>query len=193
MTASALQLQGRANTVENGRRAPFDFYVTPPECTLALLTAERFDGGIWEPACGNGAISKVLEDYDYRVDSTDIVDRGYCNEVIDFLSAPDNIRVANIVTNPPFNLATEFAAKAVHHARNKVALLLPIQFLAGTKRHAEIFATRPPARVHVFSGRKTLWRGDDPNPKKTGGMGTFAWFVWDTATLPGPPVIGWLP
>lgn len=32
-----------------------DFYRTPPEATHALLDRERFDGIIWEPACGDGA------------------------------------------------------------------------------------------------------------------------------------------
>ena len=41
-------------------RAAYEFYPTPPEATLALLSAETFDGSIWEPACGEGHIAKVL-------------------------------------------------------------------------------------------------------------------------------------
>lgn len=33
------------------KRAPFEFYPTPPEATRALLSVENFDGDIWEPAC----------------------------------------------------------------------------------------------------------------------------------------------
>lgn len=38
-----------------------DYYPTPPEATQALLGVESFDGDIWEPACGDGAICRVLE------------------------------------------------------------------------------------------------------------------------------------
>ena len=37
-----------------------DFYPTPPNAVYALLGAERFCGVVWEPACGDGAISKIL-------------------------------------------------------------------------------------------------------------------------------------
>jgi len=43
------------------KRAAYEFYPTPPEATRALLSVECFEGDIWEPACGDGAISKVLE------------------------------------------------------------------------------------------------------------------------------------
>ncbi|PID44236.1 MAG: hypothetical protein CSB48_02440 [Proteobacteria bacterium] len=33
------------------KRAPFEFYPTPPEAVRALLSVEQFDGSIWEPAC----------------------------------------------------------------------------------------------------------------------------------------------
>ena len=59
----------KASTIIGGKspknsRNAADFYATPRECTNALL--DNFDwlfrgGRIWEPACGDGAISKVLE------------------------------------------------------------------------------------------------------------------------------------
>jgi hypothetical protein len=58
-------------------RAPYEFYPTPPEATRALLSVETFDGTIWEPACGRGAISTVLETAGYQVVSTDLVQRDY--------------------------------------------------------------------------------------------------------------------
>src|SRR3546814_8432653 len=54
-----------------------DFYPSPRSATLALLSVERFEGTIWEPACGNGAISRVLEEQGHEVVSTDLIDRGY--------------------------------------------------------------------------------------------------------------------
>ena len=38
-----------------------DFFPTPAWATEALVDNERFDGDIWECACGNGAMSRVLE------------------------------------------------------------------------------------------------------------------------------------
>ena len=37
-----------------------DFYPTPAWATFALIDNERFVGDIWEPACGDGAMSAVL-------------------------------------------------------------------------------------------------------------------------------------
>ena len=59
------------------RRVPHDFYPTPPEAIRALLSVETFEGSIWEPACGDGAISKVLLEAGHEVVSTDLIDRGY--------------------------------------------------------------------------------------------------------------------
>ncbi|MDX2159134.1 MAG: hypothetical protein SFW09_21730 [Hyphomicrobiaceae bacterium] len=46
---------------------------TPPEATRALLSVERFDGPIWEPACGLGHISNVLTEAGNEVVSTDLI------------------------------------------------------------------------------------------------------------------------
>ena len=49
-----------AKTNRNGMRPETDFYPTPPEATRALLDVESFYDTVWEPACGDGAISKEL-------------------------------------------------------------------------------------------------------------------------------------
>ena len=61
----------------DGLRAKDDFYATPAKTTEALLSVEDFDGPVWEPCCGEGHMSKVLKDHGLRVQSTDLVDRGY--------------------------------------------------------------------------------------------------------------------
>lgn len=83
------------------KRAAYEFYPTPPEATRALLSAEGFEGSIWEPACGDGAISKVLEAAGYQVVSTDLIDRGYGAGGHDFLKS-DKPLAKNIITNPPY-------------------------------------------------------------------------------------------
>lgn len=83
------------------KRAAYEFYPTPPEAVRALLSVESFSGSIWEPACGDGAISKVLEAAGYQVISTDLIDRGYGAGGQDFLKS-DRPLAKNIITNPPY-------------------------------------------------------------------------------------------
>ena len=83
-----------------------DFYPTSPDAVEALLMVEKFDGPIWEPACGDGAICKVLEANGYTVVATDLIDRGYGESPHDFLTS--NLTCDNIITNPPFILAEDF-------------------------------------------------------------------------------------
>ena len=54
-----------------------DFYPTPEWATHALIENEYFSGTIWEPACGNGAMSRVLKKVSADVYSSDLYDRGY--------------------------------------------------------------------------------------------------------------------
>ena len=53
---------------KRGDRQKDDFYATPPEATQKLLDVEKFDGKIYEPCCGQGHISKVLNDNGYDVE-----------------------------------------------------------------------------------------------------------------------------
>ena len=76
-----------------------DFFPTPAWATYALIDNETFKGDIWESACGNGAMSNVLEQAASTVISSDLYDRGYGEAGVDFLRAKR--RADNIVTNPP--------------------------------------------------------------------------------------------
>jgi hypothetical protein len=82
-------------------REPDDFYATPPECTEALIAAEgdRLPLTVWDPCCGAGDISTVLQRHGCEVVSTDLVDRGYGQGRVDFLSqktAPARAIVTNL-------------------------------------------------------------------------------------------------
>lgn len=152
-----------------------DFFPTPAWATHALIDNERFAGGIWESACGNGAMSKVLAQTGQAVTSTDLYHRGYGDGGIDFLDA--DWSADNIVTNPPYNAAEGFVRTGVKFARKKFALLLRLAFLEGANRANTIFAEAPPSRVWVFSERITFY----PAGAVQQGSGTtaYAWFVWD--------------
>jgi len=164
-----------------------DFYPTPLWATHALLKYENFDGDIWECACGDGAMSRVLESEGNHVTSTDLYDRGYGESGVDFLS---EVRSAsNIVTNPPYNSAQKFVEHGVNIAQNKMALLLRLAFLEGGHRGKTIFTDCPPSRVWVFSERITFY----PSGVKVKGSGTtaYAWFVWDKHAAPETK-LGWI-
>lgn len=165
-----------------------DFYPTPPEGTRALLAVEKFDGPIWEPACGRGDMSRVLEESGYEVTSTDLIDRGYGQSQRDFLMEWQTV-APNIVTNPPFKMAEEFARHALHLTTGKVAMLCRLAWLEGKGRRA-LFEETPLARVWVFAGRLSMQRGELGKTGQ-GGMLAFAWFVWEHGHE-GPPALGWI-
>ena len=187
MDGSTLWAQNTAADAE--RREKNDFYPTPPEGTRALLAVERFEGPIWEPACGDGAISRVLQDAGYDVSSSDLIDRGYGEPRVDFLMEWKS-RAPNIVTNPPFKLAQQFVERALALTTGKVAILARLAWLEGKARRS-MFEATPLARVWVFSERLTMLRGGWDGGKGGGSMTAFAWFVWDHRHK-GPPTLGWI-
>lgn len=174
--------------VDKANREKDDFYPTPPEGTLALLAVESFDGPIWEPACGDGAISKVLQSAGYDVVSTDLVNRGFGEHGVDFLMEW-RPRAPNIVTNPPFKMVAPFMRQSLQLSTGKVAMLLRLACLEGRERR-EIFDSTPLARVWVFSRRLSMKRGGYDG-ETSGGMLAFAWFVWEHGYT-GKPTLGWI-
>jgi hypothetical protein len=152
-----------------------DFFPTPDWATHALIDNEKFEGSIWEPACGDGSMARVLETTGCSVVSSDLFDRGYGEAGIDFLETSRDFD--NIVTNPPYNAAEGFVRAGLAQSRRKLALLLRLAFLEGANRQRTIFAAIPPARVWVFSERITFY----PAGAVRQGSGTtaYAWFVWD--------------
>ena len=165
-----------------------DFYPTPAWATVALVENEPFKGDIWECACGDGAMTNVLESNGNSVRSSDLYERGFGESGVDFRSAEQ--KSDNIITNPPFNAAEEFVHSGLRNADKKFALLLRLAFLEGAGRQHSIFNKAPPSRVWVFSERITFY----PKNVEQKGSGTtaYAWFVWDR-DHPGPTELKWLP
>lgn len=173
--------------IDKENREKDDFYSTPPEGTRALLAVEKFEGPIWEPACGEGHISKVLIESGYEVISSDLVERGYGESRVDFLMEWTP-RAPNIITNPPFKNSTSFIKKALSLSTGKIALLMRLQALEGAER-AAVYRESPLARVHVFSRRLTLLKNG--NPIDSTGMMAIAWFVFEHGYM-GKPTLGWI-
>jgi hypothetical protein len=152
-----------------------DYFPTPAWATFALLDNENFKGETWECACGDGAMSKVLESACKKVSSSDLFDRGYGDHGIDFTAS--SRQVQNIITNPPYNSAEQFVDAGLKQSKNKFALLLRLAFLEGANRSRTIFALHPPARVWVFSERITFYPAGAE--RKGSGTTAYAWYVWD--------------
>lgn len=174
------------------KRQALDFFVTPGWATEALLEREVFPGKVWEPACGDGAISRLFVAAGYRVRSTDLAVRRFSpSGGVDFLAQDTAPGVGSIVTNPPFARWTEFAAHALRLGVRKVALLSKVTSLEGIGRQ-RLFAEHPPSRVWVFARRVNMHAGDKvgDGPAEIQGI-AFSWFVWErhhTGTQ-----IGWIP
>lgn len=178
----------------NSIRAPFEFYPTPPEATRALLSAESFEGPLWEPACGNGAIAKELLAAGYAVTATDIVDWGYGEPGCDFLNA-ERARGRDIITNPPYGygLADAFVRQALRFTAEtggRVAMLMNIASLCHPARH-ESFIRKPPSIVYALDDC-ICWPCGQPNlaTRRTSDH-RYAWLIWDQQNR-GPTTLRWL-
>ena len=171
----------------NGKREINDFYPTPGHVIEELLKREEFIGNIWECACGDGAISKVLKDRGYDVYSTDLIDRNY-GDTLDFLKS-DYVS-DNIVTNPPYKLALEFLLHAKKLSKNKIAMFLQTVWLESACRY-EMFQDKefPLKTVYQFSKRVSLYKSGIK--LKNSGTVAYAWYVWDKNYV-GKPMIEWI-
>jgi hypothetical protein len=168
-----------------------DLYETPPEAVRALLAVEKIPAGaIWEPACGPGAIVRVLKEAGHRVYATDLVDYESPDQDaarIDFLmeqQAPD-FHIGAIITNPPFKLAERFVGHALLFAP-VVMMLMRLAFLEGGNMNTPVSRIRREildggqlARVYLFRNRLPMMHRGGWAGRQMGSSIPFAWFVWD--------------
>lgn len=164
------------------KRKEADHYPSPPDVTEALMQFLQLPNGsfIWEPACGDGAMSSVLERHGHKVISTDLRnDIWYGEGGIDFLSTTDDLIPDWIITNPPFNLAEAFIRKSLSITGN-VAMLLKSQYWHAASR-LQLFKDHPPAYVLPLTWRPAFLeaeRGSSP-------LMDVIWVVWRNEHL-GP-------
>ena len=172
-------------------RAANDYYATDPQAVEMLLALESFAPLIWEPACGEGHISKVLTANGYEVISTDLIYRGYGEpEPMDFLTETFPDFEGDIITNPPYSAGLEFVKRALETVRpgGKVAMFLKVQFLEG-KRRGELFSKTPPRTVYISRSRLASYKNGDLTTNPESAI-AYAWYVWEKG-FTGDPVIKW--
>lgn len=172
-------------------RKPLDFYVTPTWVTEALLgTVVSRPGTIWEPACGDGQMARVLKEH-FVILATDIQVGG-----IDFLAAKElpNASIRGIITNPPYDLAEKFCAHALaltKPVRGFVAMLLRCDF-DHAKSRAYLFRDCVAWSKKLVLTRRIVWFVEDDGKPKASPSFNHAWYVWDHSHC-GPPTIDYGP
>lgn len=158
------------------KRKEADFYPTPSDVTVALFDYLSLKPGtrVLEPACGDGALSKVAEFYGFDVTSSDIrVEPSIYGEMgVDFLSQSYPEKFDWMITNPPFNLAIEFATKGLDVSRN-CAMLLKSQFWHAKSRR-DFFMENRPSKILPLTWRPAFLeaeRGKSP-------LMDVMWVIW---------------
>ena len=161
---------------------------------------------IWECACGNGNLYRVLDDRGYNCIYSDIKDRstkeyplrfkGMLN--VDFLKTydlalPGYYNVAVILTNPPYSLANEFILHALEilPENGLYIALMNITYLAGQKRYNDIYRYGSLREVYVFSKRVECWKNNDKEHESGSALINFCWYVFQKG-YKGNPTLYWL-
>jgi len=126
---------------------------------------------VWEPACGEGLLSKALSEQVTEVISTDILSG------IDFLHTPFASEVITaIVTNPPFTRKKEFMTRC-YTLKRPFALLMPTETVSLLWFQELVSAHTPEPGIIWFNPRiqfkmpKMDWYG-------RGSQFATAWFTW---------------
>jgi hypothetical protein len=177
-------------------REELDRYETPEWVTEALVPhLPRKVETIWEPAAGTGKMVRVLKRIaDVFASDIDVVGNvaeldfigshwgmmGYCG-----LSEP-----GAIITNPPYDLATEFVHRALglmEPNEGFVAMLLRTDF-DHAKTRANLFADHKAFAKKVVLTKRIKWF------EESKGQPSFnhAWFIWDWQHR-GPPTLAYGP
>lgn len=179
-----------------------DLYETPEWVTQALLPhLPDYIATIWEPACGSGKMVDALraacpgvEIYD-----SDIAPAGEHHLRVfegDFLNSTWSIGYYfdAIITNPPYELATEFCEQALRRSepeKGVVAMLLRTDF-DHAKSRTHLFRDCPAFAKKVVLMKRITWFVEDNGKPKASPSFNHAWYLWDWKHE-GPPTIGYAP
>lgn len=168
-----------------------EHYVEPSWTSRRLFEEEKFEGKIYDPCCGFGTIIKSALEGGHVAYGSDLVNRGWDSTRTphDFLTTPDDERHDNIVCNPPFNIAPDFARKALQIAQRRVAMIFPTARLNA----AHWLKDTPLARVWLMTPRPSMPPGHviTAGEKVGGGKMDYCWLVWSRGRV-GAPDLRWL-
>jgi hypothetical protein len=190
-SSKTAKLKGEGHIDLYGQSHIFSFIIiifieTPFKAIEPLLTkvfnqfSEETRGEIviYEPACGNGAISTVFMGRGFKVIASD---KNFGDVKVDYLTAPP-IEYSFLVTNPPFTLGFEFLKKA-YEAGKPFCMLLPIEYLSRKKTNKLLF--RYGVTVGIIPPVKFMHDGEQVQ------VGATAWFCWDSTMSTDVRCIKW--
>lgn len=157
-------------------RADDEWYVEPEWCSERLFAVESFSGDIYDPCCGMGRIPLAAMRAGLRALGSDIVHRGWDTTPQNFFL--HHSRHKNIVCNPPFDIAPEFAKHALQVATRKVAIIFPTARLNAA--HHWLKRT-PLRRILLLTPRPSMPPGSYilAGKKPGGGKVDFCWLIFE--------------
>jgi hypothetical protein len=175
------------------------WYREPRDCVDAMFRAISFDEClIWDPCCGMGNTLDAAKAIGLETIGSDIVDRHARHSFFrsNFLTAtryPVAPRIG-LVLNPPYNAPSgtteNFIAKAFDLVPfERMAVLVPSNFLFGQTRRDELFVKHTPSHILFLSKRPSMPPGTEVDRLAAtgdafrGGKQDFAWLIF---TAGGP-------
>lgn len=166
-------------------RRDHDHYPTGETDAIRALLARDGDrirslGAVWEPACGAGAMVKVIRSEGIPCSASDLIDRGCPDSwTADYYTCLKS-RGGSIITNPPYDQITarDGHGRWLRHTLNMsgwryLALLLSWDWPAGRiNGFAELLDSNPFSYCYLCRW-KIDFTGEGQAPQRN------AWFVWD--------------
>lgn len=195
---AALMMDLHDQRAPEGMRRDLDFYPTgQPEGIRALLARDgdriRELGRVWEPACGDGALVRVIRATGLPCVATDLIDRG-CpdSEQASFYDFTLSLASA-IITNPPYDQinARDGHGRWLRHTLalpnwRYCALLLSWDWPAARANGlGELLDTNPFSYCYLMRW-KLDFTGEGSPPQRN------AWFVWDRDDVRAEPGFRWM-
>lgn len=181
-----------------------DLYETPEWVTEALKPHLRLDiVQVWEPAAGSGKIVRALTGFEVYASDIEIWPDAtvgvFAGDFLTYKGWPivDDTLVGcrAIITNPPYELATEFCEHALklteNEERGQVAMLLRTDF-DHAKSRSHLFRDCPAFAKKLVLTRRIAWFVEADGKPKASPSFNHAWYIWDWSHE-GPPTIAYGP
>lgn len=195
-SVSYIKTAGFSNNRQHERQQ-HDYYATSPLAIELLLNLDNFSN-VWECAAGGGHMADVLKEHGVLGKASDKFPQREDIEEEDFL-APTSQNLdflengkwdGDIITNPPYKYASEFIKFSLERIPDgrKVAMFLPIRYLAGQSRR-KIFEKYPPYKIWVASSRIICAINGEFDTIKSGAV-DYCWIIWHKG-YQGETKLGW--
>lgn len=173
-----------------------DWYVEPAWTLGMFLDRAPWFPVFHDPCAGVGTIVDKAVARGLQATGADIVDRaGGRFPVRDYLT--DTTIYPNVVCNPPYSKAEEIIRHAFNHVTDRIAVLVPLRFLASQGRYALYAQRRECEMVLILSKRPSIPTGtflqEHGEKKRKNGSDDFAWIVFKVGGRSTPyAAIDWL-